>query len=108
MARLLKSELDQWHEWELERLKLQRQVKDLEALQKPLKEKFLAFVQEKGGDERAVKSNGFLLKLNAKRESVSWKDEFVRVAGIDEAEAIIARQPSKDVLVIEPPSRDAA
>ena len=70
MARLLKSELAQWHGYELERLELQRKAKDLAALQAPLKERFLAYVEEKGGPERAVMSSGFTLKINAERVSV--------------------------------------
>jgi len=107
MARLLAAELAEWHRLELERLKFQRLAKDQAALQAPLEEKFLAYVQEKGGQERAVRSSGFLLKLNVKRDSVKWKDEFVRVVGEDgpaQAEALIAQQPSHDVLVIEAPS----
>lgn len=111
MARLLSSELAQWHELELQRLEYNRLAKDLAALQEPLEEKFAAYVAEKGGKARAVTSCGFTLKLTAKRGSVQWKNEFVRVAGPDGpklAEAIIAAQPTKDVLSIEPPTAPAS
>jgi hypothetical protein len=108
MARLLTRDLQRWHQLQLQRLSLARQAKDLKALLDPLEEKFLAHVQECGGRERAVISCGFRLAINEKRDSVAWKEEFIRVAGVEAAEKLIAAAGTKDVLVIEPPAPPAA
>lgn len=102
-SRLTSKELAQWSELEAQRLALQRQVKDVAALQEKLEEKFFAHVVANGGAERVVLSCGYRLRIDVKRGSVQWKPEFIRVAGHEAAEELIAAAPTKDVLVIEPP-----
>ena len=99
-----KAELAEYFELEERRLSLQRQAKDLAALQEKLEENFRAYVESDGGTERALMRCGYRLAINTKPGSVRWKNEFVRVAGSGAAEELIAAAPTMDVLVIEPPA----
>jgi hypothetical protein len=103
VSRVTRKELEEWSALEAQRLQLQRQVKDLAALQEVLEEKFFSHVVANGGPERVVLSCGYRLRIDTKRGTVQWKNELVKIAGTDKAEELIAAAPAKDVLVIEPP-----
>ena len=98
-----RAELARYFELEAERKSLQRQAKDLEKLQAELEEKFTAYVLAEGGPERALMRCGYRLAIDSKPGSVSWKGEFLKLAGPERAEELVQAAPSKDVLVIEPP-----
>jgi hypothetical protein len=48
-----------------------------------------------------VISCGYRLAIVQKNGTVSWKDEFVRAAGHEKAEELLAAAPKKDVLSVE-------
>lgn len=103
-AALSRRDLAAWLRYERKRLKLQRQAKDVEALQAPIEKAFAEHVRANGGPEKCVVDpTGWRLYFAAKRESVKWKEHFVLAKGSDAAEKIIAAQPTHDELKIEPP-----
>lgn len=106
MARVIQTDLAQWLVWELKRLKFQRQAKDMKALQQPFEvEKFEPYLREFGGEEKSVIVCGFRLYFDPQRESVDWKDHFIRETSSGRAEKIIAAQPVHDKFKIEVPKK---
>lgn len=103
MAAPSRKELERYFELDQQRLALHRQAKDLEKLQEELEKKFLEYVREVGGPERACLRCGYKLAILRKDGSVSWVKEFLRVAGEEEAERLRKAAPPRDVLVVEPP-----
>jgi len=53
--------------------------------------------------ERATRHGFRIYFIDAEKVSVSWKNEFIRVAGKDAAAAIVNSTPKKKRLVIEEP-----
>lgn len=72
------------------RLSLQRQARTLQRQLNRIETKLVAYTKENGGKLRTVKEFGFILSLEWKGSSPSWKDEFIRVAGLEEAEKVAA------------------
>ena len=103
MARPTKKELDRWVELEEQRLALARQTKDIVALQEEIEAKALDHVREHGGPERVSMCCGFRLEITLARKSVQWKPEFIKVAGMEKAEELIAAAGTREALKIEPP-----
>jgi len=106
-VRLPRQKLAKWLRWEKRRLKFQRQSKDCAAQQEPLEAELEQLVRDHGGDAKALaNSEGWRVYLESKRKNVEWKGHFIRQVGekgSEEAEKIIAAQPTSDKLVIEPP-----
>jgi hypothetical protein len=86
---------------EEERLELGRKARDLEKKAEPLKKKLKEFVRIKGGKALSTVRSGFRLALELVNGSVSWKPEFIRVAGQDAADEIIAACPKRESLSVE-------
>jgi len=103
MAAPSKKELEAYFRLDQQRLALNRRAKDIEKVQAALEQKFLEYVREEGGPERATTRCGYRLAIINKPGSVSWVTEFLRVAGEKEAERLRAAAPPKEVLVVEPP-----
>jgi hypothetical protein len=99
--KMTRVEIDKYFELDKERLSLQRQAKDLEALQEKIEDKMVAVVRANGGKERTVLTCGYVLAIKDANGAVKWKDEFVRVAGSDEAEKLIAAAPKRDKFSVE-------
>lgn len=97
---LVAADFERYHALDEERKELQRKVRDLEKLQEEYEEKFFAYVRAKGGKERTVIRSGYRLSINDKVCSVSWKNEFVKVAGIAVANEITKSQPTKEVISV--------
>lgn len=72
------------------RLSLQRQARTLQRQLDQIEIDLLAYTKENGGKLRTVKEFGFILSVEWKASSPSWKDEFIKVAGLEEAERIAA------------------
>src|SRR5262245_30051484 len=103
MARPTKVKLERWFELEEQRLSLARQVKDVAALQEEIEKECLDHVREYGGPERVAMCCGFRLEITLHKKSVQWKPEFVKVAGTERAEELIAAAGTREVLKIESP-----
>jgi hypothetical protein len=97
--------LDEWAKLEAERLRVQREAKDIRAKQQAIEEEAFAYAEANADATRVVVCHGYRLKLEEKRASVKWKDEFVRVASHEEAETIIASQETWEELEIVPPEK---
>jgi hypothetical protein len=106
--RLTRAQLTKYFELDARRLALQRQAKDLEALQEKIEQKAMAVVKTEGGKERTVLTCGYVLAIKDANGAVAWKSEFVRVAGSAAAEKLIAAAPKKEKLSIEPAASKAA
>lgn len=88
-----KEQCEQYESLNETRLSLQRQARTLQGQLDKIEEKLLAFVRENGekhGKGRISKKFGFVLGLELKSCAPSWKDEFIRVAGLEEAEQVAA------------------
>ena len=83
------------------RLELQRERDTLKRREDQIKEQLTAHIDAKGGRKRSVKLGGFVLALVPGKVYVSWKNEFIRVAGTEEAERVTANTPKKDKLEIK-------
>jgi hypothetical protein len=96
--------LAQYFAWDEERLALGRQAKDIKNLQGEIEEQVLEYVRDNGGPERCTIVCGYRLSIDLKRENVDWKTEFMRVAGQEAAENLIAAAEKKEVPKIERPA----
>lgn len=95
------TDIESYLEIEDQRLALGRQQRDLEKQAAPLKKKLMDFVRAKGGKAMAVTRSGFRLAIELVTGSVSWKPEFIRVAGQDAADEISANCPKRESLRVE-------
>lgn len=99
--RITGEEIQRYLDLEAERLDLQRQARDKERLAAELKTKMEAWVRDSGKGTR-THSAGFVLAIKTKAGTVSWADEFVRIAGEAEAQRLRAEAPPKEYLTVEP------
>lgn len=81
---------------------LQREARSHARIAAELGSKLMAFAKAAGGKKRTVETCGFVLALIKKRLPVVWKVEFVRLAGVEEAEKLIKAAPQKDTLSVTP------
>lgn len=89
-TKITREDCEQFESLNETRLSLERQARALQKQLAVISEKLLAFTKENGGKLRTVKQFGFLLAVQLKSSSPSWKDEFIRVAGLEEAERVAA------------------
>lgn len=93
--------LEEYLRLQEERKALARQSADLGKQLAGLASKITAFVRAEGGSDRTVIRSGYVLALKSKKGSVAWKAEFVRLAGEEAAEKLIAAAEPGEELVIE-------
>lgn len=79
-----------------ERLELDRASRLLKQKLDQFEKTLLPFVRENGGKSRTLTKFGYILSIKMKPSSPSWKDEFLRVAGVDEAEEV-ARKAAENL-----------
>jgi len=101
IKRMTTDEISEFLSLEEERRRLNRLAADLEKKAKPIKEKILQFVRTTGGKSRSVVSCGHVLAIITRAGTVTWKDEFIRVAGEDEAEKLRSAVPPTEMLSVE-------
>lgn len=99
---LTRTEIEEYLDLERARLAKQREAADLEKLAKVLKAKILDYIEAEGGKARSCERSGFVLAVHQKAGSVSWKEEFLIVAGQVKAAELVAACPKRDYLVVEP------
>lgn len=97
-----KAMIQEYLELEEERKRLDRDARALAKKASAIAAKLLTFVKVHGGKERSVVRSGYRLAIDLAPGYPSWKQEFVRVAGLDEANRISAEQPKREVLSINP------
>lgn len=85
-----------------ERLDLDRQSRDKAKLEKDFEKKLRAWVEAKGGDARSVERSGFVLAIKTKAGTVKWAEEFLRLAGEEEAKRLRDAAPPVEFLSVEP------
>lgn len=79
------------------RKSLQRQARDLDKQAEEIEEQMIAFV---GGPGRTVRLGKYELAIEFVNGKPAWKAEFIRVAGEDAAEIVIATVPQRQSLTI--------
>lgn len=84
-----------------ERLKLKRQADAITKQMEAFEAAFEKEVRKSGGKILTLLRHGYIMAIKKQRTSVQWKPQFVRVAGLEAAEAIIAAAPWKEVFVME-------
>jgi len=95
---ITKEQCEEFLKLDKERSALDQKSRALKKRTDALKSHFKAFLAEQGKD--SVKRNGFQLTLVDGKPSVSWKDEFVRVAGPLAADEVLTNaERSKGVEV---------
>lgn len=99
-----REEIEQYLALETERKALARQVDNRERAAAPLKKKLRAWVEAHGGADRTCVHFGYVLALLARAGVPRWKDEFLRVAGLEETEQVAAAAPPTYTLNVEPAS----
>ena len=83
------------------RLALQRQIDIIKRREDRIKGDLMEHVTAHGGKKKRVSLGSFVLSLVPGRVSVSWKNEFIRVAGTEEAEKVSSEAKPKDKLEIK-------
>lgn len=84
-----------------ERKSLNRRAADLERELGPIKKILTQLVEEEGGTTKTKERSGYVLAIKTRDGQVKWKDEFIRVAGLEETERIAANPPEIEYLSIE-------
>lgn len=97
-APITKKQLDEYTELDAERLRLNRQARILLSRINSIEAKLVEYVrmhgEKKGKKLTTLTKFDFLLSLKMKPCNPSWRDEFIRVAGVDQAEEV-ARKAAK-------------
>ena len=101
MPAITKREIEEYFADEQRRKELSAQARTLGKKSELFESRLEALVKEEGGKKRRLNHVGFLIAMETAKGSVSWKNEFIRVAGAEEADRVAAEAPTKDVLVIE-------
>lgn len=81
---------------------LNREAADLAKQSAAIAEKLTTFVAVNGGKERSVVRSGYRLSIKLTNGFVPWKQEFIRVAGQDEANRLSRECPKREVLAVDP------
>lgn len=98
---LKRDELENWFDLHDQRRALERQASDLKKQADRIEPKIWAFIKKHGGRARAVSKWGFNLAVRVARASVSWKSEFIAVAGQEKADEVAAAAGDKESLSVE-------
>jgi seryl-tRNA synthetase len=96
-----KNDIEEYLRLDEERKSLNRQAKDLEKLQDVIEKKLDEFVRANGGKTKSVSRSGFVLALLTRKTAPKWKEEFIRVAGPEEAERLAKQAPDREYLTVE-------
>lgn len=101
MSAITKREIEEYLADEERRRELSAQARTLGKKSELFEARLEELIKQEGGKKRRLNHVGFLLALTTAKGSVSWKNEFIRVAGAEEADKVAAAAPAKDVLVVE-------
>lgn len=97
---LTRKDLLRYLELDAKRLALNREAKALEREQDLIEPKIKDAIRT-DGKKGALFKWGYNLLLTMVRGQVKWKDEFIRVAGAEEASKVAENPPDRESLVIE-------
>lgn len=100
-ATLTKKQVQEYREKNEERLRLQREAKRLEDGLVALKETILAYVNEHGGEARAVVLHGHRLAIGERRGTPPYKMKFLDIATKKQLEDLDASTPMIETLTVE-------
>lgn len=100
MPRVTIARVEEYLALQEKRRDLNRQADALEREEKVIAAELVALVESDGGKARVVTKGSHKISLVEKPGSVRWKDEFIRVAGADEATALQANCPPRLALTV--------
>lgn len=98
---LTRAEIEEFLKAEEDRRAANRLADDIERKAAPLKARIKKFIELKGGKAKRVERSGYLLSLKQQNGQIAWKNEFLRVAGEEEAARVAANPPQVEKLSIE-------
>jgi hypothetical protein len=98
---ITKQEVEDFFIREQERLKLGREVRALEGVQKGIAERIKAHVQQHGGSDRTTVFHGFVLSLHEVAGIPNWKQAYLDEAGADKALQVSQDVPPREQLKVE-------
>lgn len=99
--RVVAADVERYLSLEAERLDLNRQAKDKKRLADEIETKLWTWVEHHGGEARCKTLADFLLAIKTEAGRVSWADEFVRVAGEEEAQRLRKACPPREYFTVE-------
>jgi hypothetical protein len=99
MAKVTKTEIEEYLELEQERKELERKARTIARRTSALAAHFTEEVEASG--KTAITRSGYRLSLVDGRAYVSWKDEFVRECGALKADEILQAAPVKKKLDVQ-------
>lgn len=96
-----KNDIQKLMDLDRQRLEHQRKADALKKQGDAIRQRLMDFVRAQGGKQMSVVRSGYRLEIKLVKGQVAWKQHFVRVAGIEEAERIAADPPKREQLVID-------
>jgi hypothetical protein len=98
-----RDDLAEWSRLESQRRDLSRQLATLRSRQTQLEEMFSHALEKSG--KTSIKKFGYTLALAPGRASVSWSNEYQKLAGVEAAQRLkdAAAANATTILVITPP-----
>jgi len=100
-APVFRKDIVEFLDLEERRKTLEREARQLGKQSGEIADRLLAYARAHGGKGQSIVRSGYVLAVVIGRGSVPWKQEFVRVAGLDAAEALIAAAPPVEKLSVE-------
>lgn len=97
MTTLTREDIERYHALEEQRKSLQRQADDIGKQAKLIADTMRQIVREYG----IQRMFGYVISLKDVSGTPAWKEQFIRVAGLPAAEAIIKDTPKRQQLVVE-------
>lgn len=94
-----KNDIQEYLAIEERRKALNREAADLGKQSDVIKEKLMLFARANGG---SVARSGYRLAIKLATGFVAWKQEFIRVAGQEEANRLTRDCPKRETLSIDP------
>lgn len=100
--RITREELEQYERENEERLKCSRRADALKKRLEPIAEKINEIVRIGGGPDKTCVRQGFkLAHIKGNQSHVPWAKVYAADHTVDEVEAVKAKYPPGDVLVVE-------
>lgn len=100
-----KEEIEKWLALDERRKAADRLASDLKQQQEPLSDKLSEYVKEKGGADKTTLHCGFVLAFKERQSQVAWKQEFLKLSSLEEAERLRKAAPKVDYLVVTPAAK---
>lgn len=102
---LSREELAEYFKRDKERLSLQRKADDLAKANEATKKKAIEHVRANGGKDRTTVCFGYVLSLRERAGFPAYKEELIKVAGVEAVDELRKRTPPIETISIEPEAK---